>query len=146
MKFKGFTGVAVLFIIIQFVPVQRNTKENYQSSFSITSDSPTKAEVTAILQTACWDCHSNQTVYPWYNKIAPISWYLARHINNGKKHLNFDNWNVYDRAKQIHKSEEIIEVIEENEMPLYSYTLLHPEAKLSEEQKAILIQYFSNTP
>jgi hypothetical protein len=63
MKFKGFIGVAVLFIIIQFVPVQRNTKENYQSSFSITSDSPTKAEVTAILQTACWDCHSNQTVY-----------------------------------------------------------------------------------
>ena len=146
MKFKGFTGVAVLFIIIQFVPVQRNTKENYQSSFSITSDSPTKAEVTAILQTACWDCHSNQTVYPWYNKIAPISWYLARHINNGKKHLNFDNWNVYDRAKQIHKSEEIIEVIEENEMPIFSYTLPHPEAKLSEEQKAIPIQYFSNTP
>ncbi|MDA8979753.1 heme-binding domain-containing protein [Chitinophagales bacterium] len=146
MKFKGFIGVAVLFIIIQFVPVQRNTKENYQSSYSIPSDSPTKAEVTAILQTACWDCHSNQTVYPWYNKIAPISWYLARHINNGKKHLNFDNWNDYDPAKQIHKSEEIIEVIEENEMPLYSYTLLHPEAKLSEEQKAILIQYFSNTP
>ena len=99
-----------------------------------------------MLQTACWDCHSNQTVYPWYNKIAPISWYLARHINNGKKHLNFDNWNDYDPAKQIHKSEEIIEVIEENEMPIFSYTLLHPEAKLSEEQKAILIQYFSNTP
>ena len=146
MKYKGLTVVAVLFIIIQFVPVQRNTKENYQSSFSIISDSPIKAEVTAMLQTACWDCHSNQTVYPWYNKIAPISWYLARHINNGKKHLNFDNWNDYDLAKRAHKGEEIIEVIEENEMPLFSYTLLHPDAKLSEEQKEILIQYFSHTP
>ena len=87
MKFKGLIGVAVLFIIIQFVPVQQNASENYQSSFKPTVNSPIQAEVTAILQTACWDCHSNQTVYPWYNKIAPISWYLARHINNGKKHL-----------------------------------------------------------
>lgn len=146
MKFKGLFGLLLVLVCIQFIPLQKNTTTNYQSSFNITSDSPRNAEVIAILKSSCWDCHSNQTVYPWYNKIAPISWYLARHINNGKKHLNFDNWNVYDRAKQIHKSEEIIEVIEENEMPLYSYTLLHPEAKLSEEQKAILIQYFSNTP
>jgi len=146
MKFKGFIGVAVLFIIIQFVPVQQNTSENYQSSFKPTGYSPIQAEVTAILQKACWDCHSNQTAYPWYNKIAPISWYLARHINNGKKHLNLDSWNDYDPAKRAHKNEEIIEVIEENEMPLFSYTLLHPDAKLSEEQKDILIQYFSHTP
>lgn len=146
MKFKGLIGVAVLFIIIQFVPVQQNASENYQSSFKPTVNSPIQAEVTAILQTACWDCHSNQTVYPWYNKIAPISWYLARHINNGKKHLNLDSWNDYDTAKRAHKSEEIIEVIEENEMPLFSYTLLHPDAKLSEEQKDILIQYFSHKP
>lgn len=146
MKFKGFFGLLLVLVCIQFIPLQKNTTANYQSSFHITSDTLIDAEVTAILKTSCWDCHSDQTIYPWYNNIAPISWYLARHIHNGKKHLNFDQWKDYDLAKKSHKIEEILEVIEEKEMPLFSYTLMHPAAQLSKEQRDILIQYFSKMP
>lgn len=146
MKTKVLIGVILVLVAIQFVPVKKNTEDNYVSSFEVKGDTQEAKDVLHILETACYDCHSNQTVYPWYNKIAPVSWYLAKHVNNGKKHLNFDAWNDYDQDKREHKSEEIVELIEEDEMPLFSYTLLHSEAKLSEQQKELLIRYFSNTP
>ena len=88
-----------------------------------------------ILKTSCYDCHSNNTNYPWYNKIQPVNWWLADHINEGKEELNFDEFNAYSTKKKLHKLDEVIETIKDNEMPLKSYTLIHSNAKLSENDK-----------
>jgi len=89
---------------------------------------------------ACNDCHSNKTNYPWYSQIQPVAWWLNDHVTEGKEHLNFSNFTQLPIAVQNHKFEEVIEVIDENEMPLESYTYLglHPEAKLTEDQKTAL--------
>ncbi|MFM8485102.1 MAG: heme-binding domain-containing protein, partial [Bacteroidota bacterium] len=86
--------------------------------------------VMAVLKPACYDCHSNQTRYPWYAGIQPVAWWLAEHVNDGKRHLNFDEFTTRKIAVQNHKLEEIIEMVKEEEMPLGSYTWTHADARL----------------
>ena len=100
---------------------------------------PIPESVEATLAVACYDCHSNNTRYPWYANIQPVSAWLAGHIRNGKKKLNFSELATRRIALQNHKMEEIVEVIQEGEMPLKSYTLAHRDAVLSEAQKTALI-------
>lgn len=140
MKKKILIGIVVLLVAIQFVPVKKNNTKESENQFLTTTSA--SVELSKILKTSCLDCHSNYTVYPWYNNIAPISWYLKNHIEEGKKHLNFSEWNGYDTKKKHHKLEECIEMIEKNEMPLKSYTLIHKNATLSEEQKKLLTSFF----
>ena len=90
--------------------------------------------VKAILKETCYDCHSDVTRYPWYNNITPVNYWLAEHVNDGKKHFNISNWAGNSVKRKDHKMEELIEMVEEKEMPLKSYTITHSEAKLSEEQ------------
>lgn len=140
MKKKILIAVVLLLIAIQFIPIKKNqTVEESNQFLTFTSANP---QVSEIIKTSCFDCHSNYTNYPWYNKIAPVSWYLNRHINEGKKHLNFSEWDSYDAGKKSHKLEECAELVGEGEMPLSSYTLIHKNAKLSEEQKTILVAFF----
>jgi len=95
--------------------------------------------VKAILKESCFDCHSNVTKYPWYNNITPVNYWLAEHVKDGKKHFNFSNFIGNSTKRKDHKMEELIEMVEEKEMPLESYTLVHQEAKLSDDQiKAIV--------
>lgn len=127
-------------IVIQFFkPVKNISKEDYPSN--ITTHYETSPSVQYILTNACYDCHSNNSSYPWYSKVQPFAWFLANHINNGKKKLNFDEFYDYPLKKQDHKLEELTEVIRENEMPLKSYTILHEEARLTENQKQLLIDW-----
>ncbi|WP_304139575.1 heme-binding domain-containing protein, partial [Mesonia mobilis] len=88
-------------------------------------------KVASILKTSCYDCHSNNTNYPWYQNITPVNYYLAEHINDGKKHLNFSEWENLSTSKKHHALKEILEEIEAKKMPLKSYLLLHQQAKLS---------------
>jgi hypothetical protein len=88
------------------------------------------------LKTSCYDCHSNKTAYPWYSNIQPVKWWLADHVNSGKRHLNFDEFNTYTTKKKLHKLDEITETINNGEMPLTSYTLIHSNAKLSSTDKS----------
>lgn len=105
---------------------------------------PAEATVQQQLIRSCYDCHSNHTEYPWYSNIAPVSWWIKHHINEGREHLNFSEWGNYTAKKADHKLEECVEMIQEGEMPMSSYTLIHSETKLSEEQKLILINWFSS--
>ena len=147
MKIKSFIKnsllvLALVLLAIQFIHPEKNTSGiNAQS---IEKKFPVNAEISAVLKTACNDCHSNTTVYPWYSKIQPVAWYLSDHVNDGKKHLNFDEFLSYPLYRQYHKLEEIDEMIVEDEMPMTSYTLIHRNAKLTEDQKQMLIQWSKN--
>lgn len=97
--------------------------------------------VNQILRVVCYDCHSNHTSYPWYTNIQPIGWILAGHIKRGKSNLNFGEFNGYSTRRQISKLKAIANQIEDNEMPLKSYKLLHKNAKLSVEEKNLIVTW-----
>jgi Haem-binding domain len=128
-----------LFILSQFYRPTRNLSGD--TSQSIAKVFPVPDSVQNILKVACNDCHSNKTVYPWYNNVQPVASWLAHHIDEAKHHLNFDNFAKIPPRWQNHQMEEVIEQIEHNEMPMSSYTLMHKEAALSEKQKTLLLRW-----
>jgi hypothetical protein len=105
----------------------------------VTEEVAAPAEVRAVLERACWDCHSNQTRWPWYAHLAPVSWLVAHDVDEGRDELNFSTWDAYPAKKRAKKLEELIEVIEEDEMPLWYYVLLHPDARLAPPDRERLI-------
>ncbi len=123
-------GIAIIIILvgIQLIPVSRT---NPAVTREIKWDAPA---TQALAQRACNDCHSNETTWPWYGYIAPISWRLADHINEGRDQLNFSTWDQPNT-----ELDEVVESINEGEMPLSDYLLMHPEAKLTATEKAALI-------
>lgn len=130
----------VVFIVIQFIRPSKNIHP-VEESKSATTLFQTPLSVKDILQVSCMDCHSNNTSYPWYHNIQPVMWFLTRHVNEGKEHLNFDEYGEYNLRRQYHKMEEVIEVLDLQAMPLSSYTLIHKDAQLKEEEKAELINW-----
>lgn len=143
MRNKIIFSLILIFVGMQFFRIDTtNPKvEPFNDFISINNCS---SEITGILKAACYDCHSNETSYPWYSQIAPVSWWLKDHINDGRKHLNFSNWGEYSSKKADHKLDECVEEIEEGEMPLNSYTWTHRNAKLSSDQKEQLMSYFTS--
>ncbi len=135
----------VVFIGMQFYRPEKNTTEDANHLTSFISDTKPSEEVELLLQQSCYDCHSNQTIYPWYNNIAPVSYWLADHIDHGKGHLNFSEWDTYTAKKKDHKLEEVAEMIEDGEMPLNEYTWTHAEANLTDAQKQAIVQWVQNT-
>ncbi|RPJ77985.1 MAG: cytochrome C [Deltaproteobacteria bacterium] len=122
-----------LFIIIQFFQPEKNDKiANPQNDIFFSIETP--VQVKKKIVNACYDCHSEKTVYPFYNRIAPVSWILANHIKEGKAHLNFSDWASYDRKKQIKLLNEICEVITNGEMPLKGYVLMHSKSIINEKE------------
>ncbi len=137
----GLIVLAAL-IIIQFFQTEKNidTSETAMAN-DITKVYAVPANVLKVLQNSCYDCHSNNTDYPWYDNIQPVSWWLHHHIEEGKRELNFNEFSTYRIRRQYKKMEEIIHEVKENKMPLSSYTLLHKEAVLNSESKSILINW-----
>jgi len=136
-----FLYLVVLFILIQVFRIDKSTKPiNVETDF-IAMTSP-DSEITNILKIACYDCHSNQPAYPWYTNVAPFSWWIKHHIDEGSRHLNFSEWGTYSEKRKNHKLEESIEMIEEGEMPMDSYTWMHTKAKLTDAQKLQLVEWF----
>lgn len=128
------------FIIIQFFrPAKNISTEASVASADISAKYNVSEEVNSILKIACNDCHSNNTIYPWYNNIQPVAWWLDSHVREGKRALNFNEFLTYRPRKQFHKMEELEKEVKENGMPLGSYTIIHRNAKLSPRQKQILI-------
>ena len=136
---KVFLGLLVVFILIQFYRPEKNDSKNELNAMSTVMEIP--VEVSKIIQTSCADCHSNSTNYPWYSEIAPASWFLAQHVNEGKEHLNFSEWTTYNKDQQSHVLKDIKEVLNEHEMPLKSYLWIHKDAKLSENQYQIMYDW-----
>jgi hypothetical protein len=140
LKKKIIISLVAIFIIIQFFKPQKNISAQAQPS-AIEQHYGVPENVRSILKPACYDCHSNNTEYPWYNNIQPVAWWLASHIKDGKKHLNFDEFDLYSPDKKKKKLSHIKETIEKGDMPLSSYTLIHTDARLSEEQKNIILNW-----
>ena len=134
---KILLALAAVLVLIQFYRPEKNISTE-QSADAIELHYNVPKNVGTILQTSCYDCHSNNTKYPWYNNVQPVASWLNSHVIDGKKHLNFDEFNAYPLDRKIKKLKEIGETLEENEMPLSSYTLIHGDAKLSDAEKKCL--------
>ena len=133
--------LAVVLVLIQFYRPDLN-HSSYESAVNeFIQQNNVSSEVESVLKTSCFDCHSNHTNYPFYAQVAPISFWINHHVEEGKEHLNFSDWNNYSIKKKLHKLDEIIEEIDEHEMPLGSYTLIHRDAKLNEESSNLLINW-----
>ncbi|HBU76788.1 MAG TPA: cytochrome C [Muricauda sp.] len=145
MKIVKKIAIVLLIVLIgmQFYRPEKNKAEgDYVAAFE--AETQPSVEVKQILKTACYDCHSANTEYPWYNNIAPVSYWLADHIEDGKRHLNFSDWENYDSKKKDHKLEEVIEEVKEGKMPLNEYTWTHADANLSEDQISALLAWANN--
>jgi hypothetical protein len=136
---KILIGLLVILLGLQFI---RSTKNiSGESKNDIAAKYPIPAEVMDILKPACMDCHSNTTRYPWYAEIQPVGMWLAGHVKEGKKELNFSEFTARKVAVQNHKFEEIIEMVKEGEMPLASYTWTHKDAALTPAQRGIITNW-----
>jgi hypothetical protein len=127
--------LGAILIIIQFFRPEKNTSPQLITENDISKTVAIPDELHKTFIKKCYDCHSNQTKYPWYFNIQPIAWWLAHHIDEGRGELNFSAFKTYDQKKANHKLEEIGEVIEEGEMPLTSYTLIHTDTNITPEDK-----------
>lgn len=132
----------VAFVGIQFVPTERNQSDIVPVTDFMLVNTVSK-EIKNKLQVSCYDCHSNNTQYPWYNKIQPVSWILEGHIKDGKEELNFNEWDLLSSRRKASKLRSIIKQIESSEMPLSSYTLIHKDAKFSDREKKELIEWIT---
>ena len=136
MKWSAI-GLLVLFLGAQFVrPAKTNPVSD--ETMAIQFHVEMNQEVSAILSRACYDCHSNKTEWPWYSKVAPMSWLVISHVNDGRRHLNFSEWETYDRSEAVKNMQEIDEEVGIKAMPLSSYTLLHPEARLTDQERKLI--------
>ncbi|REE79972.1 heme-binding protein [Lutibacter oceani] len=136
---KILLGILVVFILIQFIRPEKNDSKDGKNDIATVMIVP--ENVQEIIKTSCADCHSNYTKYPWYSEIAPVSWYLAQHVNEGKEHLNFSEWTAYNSNQKSHIIKDLEEELEEHKMPLNSYLWIHKDAKMSTEQYKILLDW-----
>jgi hypothetical protein len=137
---RTFQILLLGFIIIQFIRPAKNKAAGISSN-DISKIYSVPENVEAILKTSCYDCHSNNTVYPWYANIQPVAWWLNDHVQDGKKDLNFSEFAGYRIRRQYKKLEEINELVKKEEMPLDSYLWLHKNAKLDDQQKITLANW-----
>ena len=135
-------SVFILFLLAQFLNPEKNESTKILDTDFITTEKPPR-QLANVLQNSCYDCHSNNTNYPWYDRITPVNFWVNGHIKHAKGELNFSEWNTYSAKKKTHKLEEFIEVLEDNKMPLSSYTLMHSEAKLTKDQTKALIDWIT---
>ncbi len=134
---KIFIFLLFALVVIQFIRPKKNKAAGAQPNY-IGNAFAVPADVKTILAKACNDCHSNNTNYPWYANFQPVLWWLDKHIKDGKKELNYDEYTSRSLRYQFHKMEETIEMVKEGEMPLNSYTWVHKDAKISPEEKSKL--------
>ncbi len=139
---KIIKKVVVILVIIlvglQFYRPEKNNAE-YREVAAFEQETTPNQEVKTILENKCYDCHSNKTSYPWYAEIAPVSLWIDHHVEEGNEHFNVSKWASYSDKKKDHKLEELIEEVEEGEMPLQSYTWLH--GNITEEEKQTLLSW-----
>jgi len=143
MTKKILTGVVLVVVVMQFLQPTKNKSEVIdESDISNTYEMP--EAVHQVLVQKCYDCHSNNTRYPWYVHIQPVGWWLASHIKEGKEHLNFSTFKSYDQKKASHKLEELSEAVTDGWMPLESYLWLHREAKVTPEETKLINNWISS--
>ncbi|PSL45718.1 heme-binding protein [Chitinophaga niastensis] len=137
-------SLLVILVLAQFLRPARN-KSSHDSPNDIARLHPMPEDVQTMLKTACYDCHSNNTRYPWYVNIQPVGWFMASHINNGKEELNFNEYGTYSPKRQRNKLKRMKEEITKGDMPLTSYTLIHTDAKLTTTQQETITNWIDST-
>jgi Haem-binding domain len=130
----------IVLVIAQFFGPEKNQGDTTSIGAFLADTNPPEA-VKLILKENCFDCHSSFTRYPWYNNITPVNYWMAEHIEHAQEELNFSKWEGYSVKKKDHKLDELIEMIEEKEMPLPSYTWTHSDAKLSDTQIEAVVEW-----
>ena len=133
--------VVAIVLVIQVIPVERNVS-TVPPGQSFERTQKVAANVAAILKVSCYDCHSNNSRYPWYSELQPGAWFMAQHIKKGRDELNFDEFNNYSKRRKKAKIKSIISQIEKDEMPLKSYRMMHGNARLSADEKKELLDFF----
>jgi len=126
--------LVVLLVAMQFVPIERTNPP-------VESDVAVPAELKTVLQHACYNCHSNETTWPWYARVAPISFLIANDVKEGRRQVNFSIWGQYTESRRARKLKEIREQVEGNKMPQWYYLLVHPDAKLSAGDKEMIVRW-----
>lgn len=142
---KTIVWIAAVFLAIQLIPIDRENKpvkaeDNFVDIYS------TPQHISTILKNACYDCHSNETVYPSYAYVAPLSWAVKDHVNEGRQYLNFSEWGTYNKDLRRNAVEKTVQTLENRTMPLPSYITYHPEANLTTAQIDTLKAYFLSIP
>lgn len=132
--------LGVILLLLQLFPPERN-KKTQVSAKDITVMYRAPESIKGILKSSCYDCHSNNTQYPWYSNIQPMGWWLAHHIKEGKSELNLSEFGDYSARRQHSKLKAIAQSVEDDEMPLTSYTLVHTDAKLTLTEKKQLLDW-----
>lgn len=140
---KILIALLVILVVMQFFRIDKVNPEYPAEQDFLTVENVDPA-VAKIVKYACYDCHSYETKYPWYSNIAPASWILKDHINEAREEMNFSEWSTYTTKKKKHKLEECYEMVEEGEMPLKGYVVMHSEAQLSDQQRDLLTNWFMN--
>ncbi|MEL6987169.1 MAG: heme-binding domain-containing protein [Bacteroidota bacterium] len=135
-------ALLLVFIIMQFFRIDK-TNPDFDASKDLLYMAKPEAKVTQLLKDACYDCHSYEVEYPWYTNIAPVSWWIKGHINHGQEHCNYSTWGLQTPEDANHNIEENIERLENKSMPLGSFKWNHPEARISDEERQILIEFFN---
>jgi hypothetical protein len=139
LKITAICIVAALLVIQFFRPDFTNPPVNQAETLEASTEVP--ENVLAIINRSCKDCHSNETVYPWYSKIQPSAWFLADHINEGRREMNFSVWNSYETRRKRRKLDEICEMVKSRAMPLPSYLWIHWDARTSDDEINILCEW-----
>ena len=136
--------LVIVFVAIQFIqPAHNKSGQILPTDFTVVYTVPTN--VQTIFQNACYDCHSNNTNYPWYSNIQPMAWIMKRHVDDGKEKLNFSEFGSNTKRKQISKLKEILNQIKDDEMPIASYKAMHTKANLTKEEKSLIMDWMNKT-
>ncbi|WP_346983423.1 heme-binding domain-containing protein [Chryseobacterium sp. POE27] len=129
------------FVLIQLIPTDK-VNEPVDQKVNFVDVKKTPQKIAQLIKGACYDCHSNETVYPKYAYVAPISWSVKSHVNEGREHLNFSVWDIYNKELKESMLDKSIQTIQNKTMPMPGYIVYHKEANLSDAERALLIQYF----
>jgi len=130
----GGLGALALVVVIQFFPVDRDNPTT-QSGNTIYDKENLPPDIREIFQRSCSDCHSNRTVWPWYSHVAPVSWVIASDVHGARRQMNLSEWGSYPPKKRADKLDEICEQVGRGDMPDPKYAFIHPQAKLTSEQR-----------
>jgi hypothetical protein len=127
-------GLATAFVVAQLIRVERTNPP-------VDAEIVAEPQVRPLLRRACYDCHSHETAWPWYTWVAPVSWLVTHDVNHGREELDFSRFESYEAAKQLKSLRESAKEVEEGEMPLWYYVLLHPDARLGDEERRLLLNW-----
>ena len=142
-KLNLLIAFLAVFALIQFKVIDKSPIEiNPESDFLMIEQAP--KEVVELLKTSCYDCHSNQTHYPWYSNIAPVSWWLKGHIDHGREKLNFSEWDSYTPDQGDNLKIKSADMIEKKWMPILTYKIIHKDSRLNDEPMEVLVDWLRN--